>query len=162
MNGAPCVNEISYYVCQCLDGFTGIECQIDIDECASEPCEHRSPCTDSLNNGALVPGVYNCGCIEGFTGHNCGIDVDECAAGPCQNGAACYESGGNNPSFCEEVGGPCAGGNVCNGVECNNNGDAQVECTVREHCVAEVQLGCDSVSGMVDCEGMCVPVGQCL
>ena len=64
--------------------------------------------------------------------------------------------------FCEEVDGPCRGGNVCNGVECDNNGDAQTECTVREQCAAEVQLGCGTISGMVDCEGACVPLGQCV
>jgi len=98
VNGAPCMDEISFYVCLCLGGFTGTECQIDIDECASAPCDRQAPCTDSLNNGSVVPGVYNCACLEGFGGHNCGIDIDECASGACQNGAACYESGGNNPS----------------------------------------------------------------
>lgn len=39
-------------------GFTGNLCQIDIDECASTPCNNGAKCTDG-------PNKYTCECTEG-------------------------------------------------------------------------------------------------
>ena len=51
----------STYTCYCIDGYTGIQCQTNWNECWSSPC---------LNGGSCVDGVasYNCTCAEGFTG----------------------------------------------------------------------------------------------
>lgn len=37
-NGATCVDGINRYTCKCIPGFTGIHCEINIDECASSKC----------------------------------------------------------------------------------------------------------------------------
>ena len=37
---------------------------IDIDECASNPCQNLGTCTDGVNQ-------YVCGCVAGYTGANC-------------------------------------------------------------------------------------------
>ncbi len=63
----------------CPPGFTGTNCQIDIDECASEPCV-SGVCVDKVN-------AYQCSCFPGFTGENCQIDIDECESNPCINGS---------------------------------------------------------------------------
>ena len=47
----------------CSDGFTGMNCETNIDDCATNPCVNGT-CTD------LVDG-YNCTCQAGFTGTNC-------------------------------------------------------------------------------------------
>ena len=38
--------------------------QLDIDECASNPCENSGTCADAVNG-------YTCSCVAGFTGTNC-------------------------------------------------------------------------------------------
>lgn len=35
-----CVDHLNNYTCQCAEGFTGYNCEIDIDECLSSPCYH--------------------------------------------------------------------------------------------------------------------------
>ena len=37
---------------------------VDIDECASSPCQHGGICTDGING-------YMCTCVQGYSGSNC-------------------------------------------------------------------------------------------
>ena len=37
---------------------------LDIDECASDPCQNGGTCVDKINR-------YNCECEDGYTGTNC-------------------------------------------------------------------------------------------
>ncbi len=37
---------------------------VDIDECASNPCQNNGSCIDGVNG-------YNCSCVAGFNGRNC-------------------------------------------------------------------------------------------
>ena len=37
-NTGTCVDQINGYKCQCQPGYTGIDCDVDIDECQSSPC----------------------------------------------------------------------------------------------------------------------------
>jgi len=34
------------YVCDCAAGYSGHDCEVNIDDCASSPCQHGSTCTD--------------------------------------------------------------------------------------------------------------------
>ena len=38
--------------------------ELDIDECASNPCLNRGTCTDLVNG-------FTCSCVPGFTGTQC-------------------------------------------------------------------------------------------
>ena len=135
------------YSCQCVDGWadgvclyeyvpqytvecsviesTATEslagnCDIDVDECASAPCQNGALCADSTTNTSVAVGAYRCSCVDGFASGsceywpiveayaaacaillstdaasgagNCAVDVDECVSGPCQNGGACRDS----------------------------------------------------------------------
>ena len=64
--------------------YSGTLCELNIDDCADEPCK---------NNGTCVDGVagYTCECQPGFTGDECEIDVDECRSSPCHNNATCQD-----------------------------------------------------------------------
>ena len=74
------------YHCQCLDGYTGTNCEEDINECDPDPCQNSGVCSEGV-------GEYTCECLAGFTGSKCEIDTNECDPDPCQNSAACIESG---------------------------------------------------------------------
>ena len=44
---SDCVDHLNNYTCQCKDGFTGGNCEFEINECQSSPCV----------NGKFVDGV---------------------------------------------------------------------------------------------------------
>lgn len=58
------------YECLCVPGTTGVNCEININECESSPCKWGQ-CADKV-------GGYACECEEGFEGPHCEIDIDEC------------------------------------------------------------------------------------
>ncbi|XP_022108316.1 fibropellin-1-like [Acanthaster planci] len=67
----------------CYSGWEGPNCNLDYDECQSNPCV----------NGVCVNGAnrFSCTCTNGWTGTNCDINVDECASMPCKNGGTCHD-----------------------------------------------------------------------
>ena len=40
------------YVCQCVPGFIETHCEVNVDECASDPCRGNQECVDRV-------GVFN-------------------------------------------------------------------------------------------------------
>jgi hypothetical protein len=138
-NGATCTDSaqnparvgINEYSCSCVPGFAGGaciysfiqefadqcsisvggNCDLDVNECASNPCRHNSSCADSSVNSSIVVHAYTCTCMVGYTNGlcdytviseyaancteargNCDVDVNECASSPCMNGAPCTDS----------------------------------------------------------------------
>jgi len=83
-NGGTCINAGNSYSCICRDGFRGVNCEEDADDCADSPC---------LNGGTCVDGAhwYRCTCAPGFAGPDCRINVNECASSPCAAGATCVD-----------------------------------------------------------------------
>ena len=47
-----------------MSNFLFIYFRIDIDECASNPCQNDGICEDGDNS-------YTCTCVSGYTGPNC-------------------------------------------------------------------------------------------
>ena len=75
----------SGYLCHCPNGFNGTECEINIDECATNPCKNGAECEDGIAK-------YTCKCQPGFTGLQCETDINECDVyTPCQNDAVCVD-----------------------------------------------------------------------
>nr|AKP06500.1 delta-like transmembrane protein 2 [Platynereis dumerilii] len=74
----------------CKAGWTGADCETNLDECESSPCVHGS-CEDLVN-------AYKCNCKKGFLGTNCDEEKDECDSSPCKNGGKC--SDGANSFTC--------------------------------------------------------------
>ena len=58
-----CNDQLNGYLCECLEGYTGVHCEIEIDECASGPCVNGD-CINHIN-------AFECVCEEGWTGTHC-------------------------------------------------------------------------------------------
>ena len=57
-------DRVADYTCQCLAGYSGRNCSIDIDDCAGVQCPGNSTCIDSVDS-------FTCVCNHGFEGENC-------------------------------------------------------------------------------------------
>lgn len=85
MNNATCMaGNYSTYTCLCIPGWTGVHCEMDINECQSTPCGNNGNCTDQLNN-------FTCNCQPGFTGRTCDVDIDDCRNDTCFNHGVCED-----------------------------------------------------------------------
>uniref|UniRef100_A0A3B3ZAP4 Uncharacterized protein n=1 Tax=Periophthalmus magnuspinnatus TaxID=409849 RepID=A0A3B3ZAP4_9GOBI len=82
-NNGHCINSPGSYLCKCQPGYSGHNCQTDIDDC-SPPCLNGGSCVD-------IVGGFTCDCRPGFKGDRCETEVDECASHPCRNGAICKD-----------------------------------------------------------------------
>ena len=122
-NGGVCRDGQDSYLCVCLQGYAGAQCEIQ-DSCFSQPCAHDSMCEDSGGS----EGAYLCTCRLGWMGENCEEEMLECDSYPCQNGATCVQ--GNEAYLCrcavgftapqancnevnECISGPCQNGGEC-------------------------------------------------
>uniref|UniRef100_A0A8C4HVR7 Sushi, nidogen and EGF-like domain-containing protein 1 n=1 Tax=Dicentrarchus labrax TaxID=13489 RepID=A0A8C4HVR7_DICLA len=131
LNGGQCIDDCitgnPSFTCSCLAGFTGRRCQIDVDECASYPCQNGGTCEDQINS-------FICHCPPGYTGMQCetgeqcggyinqlskysmsvslcpvyvcvcvtDIDeyINECESQPCLNGGECVDQVANFTCVC--------------------------------------------------------------
>ncbi|XP_027882287.1 protein crumbs homolog 2a [Xiphophorus couchianus] len=83
LNGATCEDLFNKFGCVCDTGWEGELCEMDTDDCASQPCVYGS-CKDYLAG-------YECRCDPGYTGTLCDGDTDECALHPCEHGGTCQD-----------------------------------------------------------------------
>ncbi|WAR28404.1 FAT3-like protein [Mya arenaria] len=94
--GGSCFNTPGSYVCQCIEGRTGVNCEKDIDECIDlSICKNGGTCINTQ-------GSYLCNCPPQWTGTHCDNDVDECVLGlaRCENGATCINTIGGYECIC--------------------------------------------------------------
>jgi len=83
-NGATCIDGNVDYTCNCMPGYTGRNCTVDIDECQFGFCQNNATCNHTINN-------YTCHCLPGFTDFNCSTNINECEPNPCVNSTNCTD-----------------------------------------------------------------------
>ena len=59
-----CIEDIRGHYCLCDPGFTGANCELDIDDCLTNPCVHGK-CEDNGTDS------FVCMCFDGFEGEEC-------------------------------------------------------------------------------------------
>lgn len=64
-------------------GFTGVLCEENIDNCDPDPC-HHGQCQDGIDS-------YTCVCSPGYMGAICSDQVDECHSDPCLHEGRCID-----------------------------------------------------------------------
>lgn len=71
------------YQCRCPDGITGVNCDVPVLPCDSNPCMNNSTClTLSMNN-------YTCVCPPAYMGARCSERRSLCSENACQGNATC-------------------------------------------------------------------------
>ncbi|GAB1868117.1 Protein crumbs [Camponotus japonicus] len=107
----------SGYECLCVEGVNGKNCEVNVNECDSNPCGPGT-CMDRI-------GGYTCECDEGFEGDHCQHEIDECKRyNPCEHGI-CTDGRADYFCTCEpEYGGKNCSVKLigCQGNACKNGG----------------------------------------
>ena len=136
-------------MCVCDPGFTGILCEVDINECETNPCRNNGTCINlvndyscnctnnwtgrncsicplNCNNGTQSLDCSICTCDAGYSGDSCETNINECSPNPCENEGNCID-GINNFS--------CNCANLWMGRTCNTclltcvNGNQSSDCS---------------------------------
>ncbi|XP_028907541.1 neurocan core protein isoform X1 [Ornithorhynchus anatinus] len=71
LHGGTCQPNGTVYSCNCGQGFTGENCEIDIDDCLSGPCQNGGTCIDEINS-------FVCLCLPSYGGSVCEKDTEGC------------------------------------------------------------------------------------
>ncbi|XP_019638403.1 PREDICTED: hepatocyte growth factor receptor-like [Branchiostoma belcheri] len=126
-----CVDGVNSYSCNCEAGWTGDNCDTDIDECSSN--NGRGPCEQLCTS---TPGSFTCSCNDGYVLNQDGLhcdDIDECTEGAdnCDTQATCTNTVGSHNCTCNT--GYTGDGVVCADIdECTTDTDncnTQATCT---------------------------------
>ncbi|XP_035982290.1 protein eyes shut homolog isoform X2 [Fundulus heteroclitus] len=84
-NGGRCVlDNASSYVCICARGWSGRNCQINVNDCIQHWCRNGATCMDEIDG-------YSCLCPGGYTGVYCEQDIDYCVDSRCSEHGVCLD-----------------------------------------------------------------------
>ncbi|KAL5009486.1 hypothetical protein ScPMuIL_011791 [Solemya velum] len=169
--------EDSYYLvpCTCTEGWTGDNCEEDVNGCADDPCPVGTTCTDIAAAEYRQSNLsFKCGdCPTGYdmspSGDKC-IDVNECLLGSHGCAQTCQNAQGSYTCSCEDgyrlSGGDCddidecsEGTSGCEQICTNNIGSYTCGCQAGFE-LAKDNLTCSATSDicaqLLDCEYGCM------
>lgn len=131
--------------CNCFEGWTGVYCDQDVDECTRSPdpvqCGDNSYCVNA-------PGSYRCECNIGFFRTGAGECTDCDATHYGQDCAQTCQCEYTNTLDCDNVNGACTCQNGWNGTLCTVDFD---ECTeVTNYCSGPFE-NCSNLNGSAEC-----------
>lgn len=67
-HGGVCTDHLNGYMCSCSTGYTGEQCETNIDDCVNHPCLHGGTCIDGINS-------YSCHCSLPYDGDRCQYEL---------------------------------------------------------------------------------------
>ncbi|XP_014252915.1 protein jagged-1b isoform X2 [Cimex lectularius] len=158
-NGGTCENTApDQYLCRCLEGFSGLNCEVIDNPCVTEPCANGGRCIQKA-------GQFHCVCPNGWAGPTCAVEIDECASAPCQNRATCVDLVGGyeclcpsgwEGSICQYDVDECAKDWCINSYSCQNlAGDYKCKCQ-------KGWSGKNCTLNINDCVGQCQNGATCI
>ncbi|XP_037588131.1 sushi, nidogen and EGF-like domain-containing protein 1 isoform X6 [Cebus imitator] len=174
LNGGKCIDDCvtgnPSYTCSCLSGFTGRRCHLDVNECASQPCQNGGTCAHGINS-------FSCQCPAGFGGPTCETAQSPCDTKECHNGGQCRVERGSAVCVCQAgyTGAACETGDrpvpdACLSAPCHNGGtcvhaDQGYVCECPEgfmglDCRERTSSGCECHNGG-SCMGTNTTLCQC-
>lgn len=142
--------------CVCAAGFAGRHCEVDLNDCVSDPCQNGGQCIDGIDS-------FRCDCSRtGYVGTLCDVNVDECqtAGGGCLHGGTCFDTYGTFtcvclPGFggdrCEEAINECASQPCGPGGTCVDQRNGRYECICPNGYADATGTRCDAPN--IDCGG---------
>eukprot|EP00105_Crassostrea_gigas_P019111 XP_011437468.1 PREDICTED: uncharacterized protein LOC105335342 [Crassostrea gigas] len=148
-----CTDLIGGYECQCDFGFTGDNCEENIDDCVDHACENNATCVDGAAN-------YTCDCLYGYKGELCEIAMVDGSWGEWGEWSSCSVTCGNGTQQRWRVCNDPAPDN--GGLECPDNStdsrpcilDSCPECNQLER-LAHVNWTCTNDSENMNCSIEC-------
>ncbi|XP_062575528.1 uncharacterized protein LOC134237456 [Saccostrea cucullata] len=94
-NSGTCSVSGSTYECTCTSGWSGTNCDVEMQSCQPNPCQNGGTCS-------IVGNSITCNCPQPFTGPNCedSFISDPCNPNPCQNFGSCRAIGSTYQCTC--------------------------------------------------------------